>query len=199
MPASPLLLVGLGNPGEKYASTRHNVGFMAVDAISARWAADNFSSKFNGLLSKANVKGQAVHLLKPQTYMNLSGDAVRPCAQFFKIPPENIIVFYDEIDLTLCKLRVKLAGGSAGHNGIKSMDSTIGTNYHRVRIGVGRPSHPGMDVADYVLQRFASEEQKKVDGALKVIADLLPHLVEQQHDVFMSEYARLTHVEEGKL
>jgi PTH1 family peptidyl-tRNA hydrolase len=135
------LVVGLGNPGSRYARNRHNVGFMAVDAIARRHGSPGFRSRFKGELAEGPIGGERVLLLKPQTFMNLSGESVGEAARFFKILPSEIIVIHDEIDLRPGKLRVKLGGGSAGHNGLRSIDGLLGPDYWRVRIGVG---HPGI-------------------------------------------------------
>ena len=131
------LVVGLGNPGPKYERTRHNIGFMAVDAIVRRHGFGPFRSKFQGEIAEGSIGGERIYALKPQTYMNASGEAVGAAARFYKIPPEEIAVLYDEIDLAPGKLKVKRGGGAAGHNGIRSIDAAIGNDYWRVRLGVG--------------------------------------------------------------
>ena len=152
------LLVGLGNPGARYARNRHNIGFMATDAIARRHGFPTFRSRFKGELADAPIGGERVLLLKPQTFMNDSGESVGDAARFFKIPPDDIVVIHDEIDLRPGKLRVKRGGGNAGHNGLRSIDACLGPDYWRVRIGVG---HPGIKelVQPYVLQNFPDEER----------------------------------------
>ncbi|MDX2113387.1 MAG: aminoacyl-tRNA hydrolase [Alphaproteobacteria bacterium] len=186
---SATLLVGLGNPGDQYAGNRHNVGFMAVGSIATHHQFPAFKKKFSGLLSEGTVAGARVFLLKPLTYMNLSGESVAAAAQFYKIPPERIIVFHDELDLPLAKIRVKQGGGHGGHNGLKSIDAHIGKEYHRVRIGIGHPLRPpkhqatdddapqirvgGGDknlVSDYVLSDFSKAEKQTVDALLAEIS-----------------------------
>jgi peptidyl-tRNA hydrolase, PTH1 family len=184
------LLVGLGNPGSRYARNRHNVGFMAVDAIARRHGASGFRSRFKGELAEAPIGGERVLLLKPQTFMNDSGESVGDAARFFKILPEDVIVMHDEIDLRPGKLRVKRGGGNAGHKGLRSIDAMLGADYWRVRIGVG---HPGIKelVQPYVLQNFTDEERTLwVEPLLAAVAETIPLLASGAPDAFMSEVAR---------
>jgi peptidyl-tRNA hydrolase, PTH1 family len=132
------LVVGLGNPGARYARNRHNIGFMAVDAIARRYGIGAFRNRFKGELAEGAIDGERRLLLKPQTFMNASGEAVLAVMSFYKIAPEDIVVIHDEIDLREAKLRVKRGGGNAGHNGLRSIDALIGPDYWRVRIGIGR-------------------------------------------------------------
>ena len=184
------LVVGLGNPGSRYARNRHNVGFMAVDAIARKHGSPGFRSRFKGELAEGSIGGERVLLLKPQTFMNLSGESVGEAARFFKILPSEIVVIHDEIDLRPGKLRVKLGGGSAGHNGLRSIDGLLGPDYWRVRIGVG---HPGIKelVQPYVLQNFSGEELAGwVEPLLGAVAEMVPLLLSGAPDAFMSEVAR---------
>jgi PTH1 family peptidyl-tRNA hydrolase len=184
------LLVGLGNPGARYARNRHNVGFMALDAIARRHGVAGFRSRFKGETAEATIGGDRRLLLKPQTFMNDSGESVAAAAHFYKIPPEEIAVIHDEIDLRPGKLRVKLGGGNAGHNGLRSIDALFGSDYWRVRIGVG---HPGIKelVQPYVLQNFAADELTLwVMPLLDAIADTIGLLLSGAPDAFMSEVAR---------
>jgi PTH1 family peptidyl-tRNA hydrolase len=184
------LVVGLGNPGSRYARNRHNVGFMAVDAIARRHGSPGFRSRFKGELAEGPIGGERVLLLKPQTFMNLSGESVGEAARFFKILPSEIVVIHDEIDLRPGKLRVKIGGGSAGHNGLRSIDGVLGPEYWRVRIGVG---HPGIKelVQPYVLQNFSGEELTGwVEPLLGAVAETVPLLLSGAPDAFMSEVAR---------
>jgi PTH1 family peptidyl-tRNA hydrolase len=184
------LLVGLGNPGARYARNRHNVGFMAVDAIARRFGVSGFRNRFKGELAEAPIGGERVLLLKPQTYMNASGEAVGDAARFFKISLEDVIAIHDEIDLRPGKLRVKRGGGSAGHNGLRSIDALLGPDYWRVRIGVG---HPGIKefVQPYVLQNFTEDERSGwVEPLLAAVAETIPLLISGTPDAFMSEVAR---------
>jgi PTH1 family peptidyl-tRNA hydrolase len=184
------LLVGLGNPGPRYARNRHNIGFMAVDAIARQYRSTAFRNRFKGELAETPIGGERVLLLKPQTFMNASGEAVGEAARFYKISPPDIIVIHDEIDLRPGKLRVKRGGGSAGHNGLRSIDAIVGPDYWRVRIGVG---HPGVKelVQPYVLQNFLSEEVNDwVDPLLDAVAETIPLFLSGAPDAFMSEVAR---------
>lgn len=172
------LVVGLGNPDKQYASNRHNVGFMAADEIFRRYSFVAFSKKHQGLLADGTVDGTRVLILKPQTYMNLSGDSVLATAAFYKILPENILVIHDDLDLKFGDVRLKIGGGNAGHNGLKSIDGKIGKEYWRLRIGIGRPENKDM-VSDYVLSNFSKDEQKELDVLLEKIADGLPDFFEK--------------------
>jgi PTH1 family peptidyl-tRNA hydrolase len=184
------LVVGLGNPGRRYAKNRHNVGFVAVDAIARRYGFPAFRDRFKGELSEGLIGGGKRLLLKPQTFMNASGEAVLAAASFYKIPPSEIVVIHDEIDLRPGKLRVKRGGGAAGHNGLRSIDAMLGQDYWRVRIGVG---HPGVKelVQPYVLQNFAVDEITEWVGPLiDAVAETIPLLLAGDSPAFMSEVAR---------
>ena len=184
------LLVGLGNPGARYARNRHNIGFMAIEAIARRYSAAGSRNRFKGELAEVSLGGERVLLLKPQTFMNASGEAVGEAARFFKLLLSDIIVIHDEIDLRPGKLRVKQGGGSAGHNGLRSIDALLGPDYWRVRIGVG---HPGVKelVQPYVLQNFSGEELTGwVGPLLGAVAETIPLLVSGVPDAFMSQVAR---------
>lgn len=164
------LFVGLGNPGGKYAGNRHNIGFMALDAIARRHAAAPFRARFQGEACEAVIGGEKVLLLKPLTYMNESGRAVGAAMQFFKIALKDVVVFHDELDLPPAKLRVKMGGGNAGHNGLRSITAHCGNDYLRIRLGIG---HPGVKelVHPYVLNDFAKAERPWVDDLCTAIAD----------------------------
>jgi len=184
------LVVGLGNPGARYARNRHNIGFMAVDAIARRHGFPGFRSRFKGELAEGQLGGERRLLLKPQTFMNVSGEAVAEASRFFKIPPAEIVVIHDEIDLRPGKLRVKCGGGHAGHNGLRSIDALLGPDFWRVRIGVG---HPGIKelVEPYVLQNFPSEEVSLwIVPLLEAVAETIGLLLSGTPDAFMSEVAR---------
>lgn len=168
------LVVGLGNPGAEYANTRHNIGFMAADEICSRYNFSSFKNKFDALVAEGQIGGEKVLLIKPQTFMNLSGNAVVKAALFYKILPENIIVIHDDIDLNVGQLKAKLGGGAGGHNGLKSIDSHITPDYNRIRIGVGHPAGKGPEVADYVLGHFSKAEQ----DIIKQEISLMPEAVE---------------------
>lgn len=185
-----LLIVGLGNPGTQYANNRHNVGFKIIDEIAKDFKFPEFTSKFQGQVSTGQIGGEKIILLKPMTYMNLSGQSVGECMRFYKIPIENVYVFYDEIDLALGKVKVKQGGGAAGHNGIKSLDQHLGQNYWRVRFGVDRPKLSSM-VSGYVLQDFSRDEKSLLDYLVSITSRELPKLVAGDMQGFMSEIARL--------
>ena len=179
------LLVGLGNPGPEYARTRHNIGFMAVESIAERHSFSGFSKKFQGEYAEGTLGGERAFLLRPLTFMNLSGNSVAALAQFFKIEPKRIIVLYDDVDLPPGKVRVKQGGGSGGHNGIRSIDAAIGVNYVRVRLGVGKNEHA--DTAGHVLANFSKAEEKGwVAGVLAAVAEYIPLVVKGDAPLFMT-------------
>ncbi|HEX7970313.1 MAG TPA: aminoacyl-tRNA hydrolase [Stellaceae bacterium] len=182
------LIVGLGNPGSRYERNRHNIGFMAADALVRRHGFGPFRGKFRSAIAEGNIVGERVYALKPQTYMNLSGDAVGEAARFYKIAPEEIAVIHDEIDLAPGKLRVKRGGGTAGHNGLLSIADAIGEDFWRVRLGVG---HPGVKelVQPYVLQNFDAEDMLWVPPLLDAIAEALPLLIKDDAPGFMTKVA----------
>ena len=152
------LVVGLGNPGPQYANTRHNIGFMVIDELAHHLGTSLTQQKFSGVYGQARLdSGEALTLLKPQTFMNLSGKSVAPCAQFFKIPPQKMIIIHDELEFPFGVIKVKVGGGHAGHNGLKSIDASLGTkDFIRIRIGIGRPKRGS--VSDYVLSSFSHDE-----------------------------------------
>ena len=167
------LVVGLGNPGVKYETTRHNVGWLALDRMIEDWKAVGPKKEGQAEVWSATVEGEKVLLVKPQTFMNLSGRAVAPLMQFYKCAPADLIVLQDEVDLPPASLRIKTGGGSGGHNGLKSIDESIGANaYHRIRIGVGhaRDYNPHMDTADWVLGQFTQSECDALDAVFDRVA-----------------------------
>lgn len=186
-----LLLVGLGNPGPKYENNRHNVGFMAVDALHDRYGKGPYRSKFGGHLAEAEIGGEKVHLFKPATYMNASGRAVRGVTRFFKIKNKDVTVLYDELDLVSGKIRVKRGGGAAGHNGIRSISANIGPEFRRVRIGIGHPGDKDR-VTGHVLGNFTKADRGWLNGMLMAIVQAAPVLVEGDDARFMSDVALLT-------
>jgi PTH1 family peptidyl-tRNA hydrolase len=182
-----LLLVGLGNPGPEHRRQRHNVGFMAIDAIAERHNFQPFRKRFQGELAEGVLAGTKTLLLKPQTYMNLSGKAVGEAAHFFKLPPAQVVVAHDELDLAAGKIRMKAGGGHAGHNGLRSIDAAIGPEYRRLRIGIG---HPGKDrVLGYVLQNFAADEHDWLDPLLDAMAAEAGYLARGDDAGFMTRVA----------
>ncbi len=186
-----LLLVGLGNPGTKYENNRHNVGFMAVDALHDRYGKGPYRSKFGGHLAEAEIGGEKVHLFKPATYMNASGRAVRGVTRFFKIRNKDVTVLYDELDLVSGKIRVKRGGGAAGHNGIRSISANIGPEFRRVRIGIGHPGDKDR-VTGHVLGNFTKADRGWLNDMLMAIVQAAPVLVEGDDARFMSDVALIT-------
>lgn len=184
------LLVGLGNPGGQYEGNRHNIGFMALDAIARAHGITQFRSKHGGLLAEGNIGGEKVILLKPQTFMNRSGDSVQQVAQFYKLAPSDIIVLYDELDLAAGKVRVKIGGGNGGHNGLRSIDPQIGLDYKRVRLGIG---HPGKEfVTHHVLGDFAKADQAWLAPLLDAVGKHADMLVKGDDSGFMNKLALAT-------
>src|SRR5712671_167886 len=183
---SMLLLVGLGNPGSRYAGNRHNIGFMAVDAIAKRHGIGPWRRRFQGVSAEGPLGGERTLLLLPGTYMNESGRAVAEAAHFYKLGLSDIVVVHDEIDLAAAKVRVKTGGGVAGHNGLRSISAHIGNDYRRVRIGVG---HPGVKelVYAYVLGDFAKDERPWVNAICDVIADNVQLLSKGQDSTFQNK------------
>jgi PTH1 family peptidyl-tRNA hydrolase len=181
-----LLFVGLGNPGERHAGNRHNIGFMAVEAIAKRHGLRPWRRRFHGVAVDGTLGGERVVLLLPGTYMNDSGLAVAAAAQFYKIGPSDIVVFHDEVDLLPGKLRVKTGGGNAGHNGLRSISAHVGNDYRRVRIGVG---HPGVKdlVYGHVLGDFAKSERPWVEALCDIVAENAELLVRGQDPTFQNK------------
>ncbi len=166
------LIVGLGNPGPKYDLTRHNAGFMALDWLADKWGGKVTRAKFQGLYDTVTVDGRKVTLLKPQTFMNLSGHSVGALADFFKIPPQRVIVLCDDVTQAPGKLRIRPSGSAGGHNGLKDIIACLGSQeFPRVRIGVGEKPHPDYDLADWVLGRFSAEDRKALEGRFADIED----------------------------
>ena len=181
-----LLLVGLGNPGARYVGTRHNVGFMAVQAIAKRHGIGPWRRRFQGVACEGTLGGARVLLLLPGTFMNESGRAVAQAAHFYKLPLVDITVFHDEIELPPGKVRIKVGGGIAGHNGLRSISEHIGNDYRRVRIGVGHPGHKDL-VEHYVLSDFAKSEQRWVEALTEILADNVDFLVRGEDASFQNK------------
>ncbi len=185
------LLVGLGNPGPGYAHNRHNIGFLAVDAIARHYGFKPWRARFEGEIAEGEIGGERVLALKPMTYMNVSGRSVAAAARFYKIAPERTIVIHDEIDLAPGKIRVKRGGGAGGHNGLKSIDALFANDYWRVRLGVGRPDRAISDadpdaVADYVLRDFPKADRPWVEKLIEAVTKHLPLLIEGKDAAFGS-------------
>lgn len=180
--------MGLGNPGGKYVGNRHNVGFMAVDRIADAHGFGPWKGKFQGVFSEGRLGGEKIILLKPETFMNKSGQSVGEAVRFFKLDPADVTVFHDEIDLAPAKLRVKQGGGHAGHNGLRSLHAHIGEAYQRVRIGVGHPGHKDA-VPTYVLKDFAKSDQDWLEDLLAGIADGAVSLAEGDTGRFQNAVA----------
>jgi peptidyl-tRNA hydrolase, PTH1 family len=183
-----LLFAGLGNPGAKYANNRHNIGFMAVDEIVRRHNFSSWRKKFSSDMSEGNLGGEKVLVLKPQTYMNESGRAVGEAVRFHNIPLENVYVFYDELDLEPGKMRVKLGGGAAGHNGIRSIAAHITPDFKRVRLGIGHPGDKDM-VMPHVLGDFAKSDRDWLTKLLEGVADEVELLADAKDEKFQSKVA----------
>lgn len=186
---SPFLVVGLGNPGKQYGGSRHNVGFDAVDYVAKELGVSIQKSKFQGLYEVATIKGQKVIFLKPQTYMNLSGTSVRQICDFYKIPPKNVIVLFDDISLAPGKVRIRTKGSHGGHNGIRNIIDYLQTDeFPRIKIGVGERPNPNYDLADWVLSRFTQKEREEVEGAIAKCPDIIELLVQGETTEAMNQY-----------
>ncbi len=185
-----LIIAGLGNPGAKYEKNRHNIGFMAVDEIARRWRFGAQRAKFQSVISEGEIEGQKIFLMKPQTFMNNSGNAVGEAARFYKIPPSDIIVFHDEIDLAPGRFRMKTGGGAAGQNGVRSLISQLGADFRRARMGIGHPGEPQL-VMPHVLGDFHKAEQPWLDAMLNACADALPFAVKGEDERYQGEVLRL--------
>ena len=171
------LLVGLGNPGIKYERNRHNIGFCLIDYFTSQINSEDYIDKFNSKYTLVRLNDNKIHIIKPQTYMNRSGVSVRNCKDFFKIAPENIIVVYDDMDLTLGSLKIKSSGGSAGHNGIKSLIDEIGSNnFVRIRIGIGKPLNKE-NVNNYVLSNFKKDEFEALSRIKNRIEEIIKDII----------------------
>ncbi len=183
-----LIIVGLGNPGAQYAGNRHNIGFMAVDAIQRRPGFAPWAKKFKALISEGELAGEKVLLMKPQTFMNLSGEAVGEAMRFYKLGPENIVAIYDELDLGAARAKIKTGGGHGGHNGVKSLDAHCGREYRRLRLGIGHPGAKEL-VHNHVLGDFAKVDQTWIDPLLDALADNADMLVRGEDSQLMNKLA----------
>ncbi len=185
-----IIIAGLGNPGAKYEKNRHNIGFMAADEIARRWRFGPERAKFQSIISEGEVEGTKVLLMKPQTYMNDSGRAVGEAARFYKVAPENVIVFHDEIDLAPGRFRMKKGGGAAGQNGVRSMISQLGPDFRRARMGVGHPGEAHL-VHGHVLSDFHKADRPWLDALLAACADALPFAIAGDDERYQGEVMRL--------
>ncbi|HNN91919.1 MAG TPA: aminoacyl-tRNA hydrolase [Pseudomonadota bacterium] len=192
------LVVGLGNPGSDYAGNRHNVGFMVVDELARRWGAGPgaFRGKFGSELLSLDYRGRRIHLQKPQEYMNVSGGPVQRAMAFFRIVPAQVLVIHDEIDLPFLRLQVKAGGGHGGHNGLRSISQAVGSDYLRLRFGVGRPEHPQARsdsrerVSGHVLGDFGRAEQSELGPGLERACEAVEMILEKGITPAMNEYNR---------
>ena len=183
------LVVGLGNVGDQYEGTRHNVGFRVVDELAERAGVPVQKLKYRALTNTAEVGGEKVLLMKPVTFMNLSGEAVRPAADFYKIAPDHVLVISDDVALPVGKLRVRRGGSAGGHNGLKDIIRHLGTDqFPRVKVGVGEKPHPDYDMADWLLGMFQGEVKKTIDQAVEKAADAVELLLRQGVDRAMSRF-----------
>ena len=180
-----LLFVGLGNPTPNSQNNRHNIGFKIVDAINLKFGLSKQKPKFKGLLTTGNIKETKVYAIKPLTFMNSSGICIRELLEYFKIDPEDVIVFHDDLDVEFGKIKAKFGGSNAGHNGIASIDKFIGKDYSRVRIGIGKPKDK-ISAADYVLNDFSEEEKENLETITNKIIDSLSILIDKKLDLFSS-------------
>lgn len=182
MPGSNMqwLLVCLGNPGKEYEGTRHNVGFMAADELARRENIKINKLRYRALTGEVRLAGQRVLVIKPQTYMNLSGEAVKLAGGFFKIPPDHVVVISDDVALPLGKLRIRAGGSAGGHNGLKNIIAHLGTDqFPRIRVGVGAPAHPEHEMVDWVIGHFTAQEKKAVDEAVSRAVDAAACIIER--------------------
>ena len=181
-----LLLVGLGNPSPENKNNRHNIGFKIINAINKKFGLSKQKPKFKGLLTTGKIEDKKVYAIKPLTFMNNSGICIRELIEYFKIDSEDVIVFHDDLDINLGKVTVKFGGGSAGHNGIESIDKFIGKDYSRVRIGIGRPERKNM-VTDHVLDNFTDDEENSITELTTNIVKYLPVLIDKKLNLFSSK------------
>lgn len=183
-----ILIVGLGNIGTEYSNTRHNVGFMTVDKFQTEYDFPEFKQKNNYLFSKKKFDNTDVILAKPTTYMNLSGEAVLSLSSMYKVKPDDIIVIHDDLDLETGRIKIKQGGSNGGHNGLKSIDKAIGTNYHRIRIGIDHPRHftPIIDVASYVLGKFSTEQKDVISKSINLLSDNFPLIVQKDFNKILN-------------
>lgn len=188
MSKNMFLLVGLGNPGEKYRYTKHNFGFLTIDQIAQNYNLSNEGLKFNSQIFIGNAVDKKIIAIKPQDFMNCSGEQVRLIMSFYKIPLENVIVFHDDLDILPGRVKTKIGGGNAGHNGLRDLDRVIGANYLRIRLGIGRPENISYEISNYVLSNFNSEEMKIISSMNQKISKLLPLILDKKLDDFSNNF-----------
>tara|TARA_B100001029_G_C14780077_1_gene296031 strand:- start:52 stop:624 length:573 start_codon:yes stop_codon:yes gene_type:complete len=181
-----LLLVGLGNPGPNDENNRHNIGFKIIDAINAEFSLSKQKPKFKGLLTTGSIENKKVYAIKPLTFMNNSGVCIKELIEYFKIDAKDVIVFHDDLDIDLGKIKAKFGGSSAGHNGIESIDKFIGKDYSRVRVGIGRPKDKSK-VNNHVLDDFSENEEERIRNVTDSIVKLIPTLIDKKIDLFSSK------------
>lgn len=180
--------VGLGNPGPQYAKTRHNIGFMTIDRFADKWGFAKFQNKCKGLLAEGSVQGEKVYLLKPMTFMNLSGESVRAFLDFYKAELSDMIVLYDDLDTPFGSIRLRYQGSAGGHNGIKSIIQHAGTQtFDRIRIGISRPQ-PGFDIANYVLSAFSKDEFSRMEPLLDTVCDAMEFALQHPFEKTMAKF-----------
>lgn len=182
------LIVGLGNPGIRYKLTRHNIGFIVIDALAEHLQVDLQPDDFHAVSGKTKIGEHDVLLVKPQTFMNLSGQAVQPLMAYYKIPTENILVVHDEVDLPFLKMKLQKNRNHGGHNGIRDIHEKIGAEYARLRLGVGRPTLPQMEVADFVLQNFSNEQQAQLGEFIGQACDAVLDFIEEGFESAQNKY-----------
>lgn len=180
------IIAGLGNPGKEYAGTRHNMGYDTLDCLAEKYGVKLNKLKFNSVYGETTINGEKVVLVKPVTYMNRSGVAIDEIMKFYKIPPENLIVIYDDIDIPEGTLRIRPHGSPGTHNGMRSVTQYAGSNFPRIRIGIGR--NPDMDLADYVLQRFSGDDREKINPIIEKAAEAAVEIIEKNVDSAMQKY-----------
>ena len=180
-----ILFVGLGNPSPDNENNRHNIGFKIIDAINQKFSLSKQKPKFKGLLTTGNIGNKKVYAIKPLTFMNNSGICIRELIEYFKIDPENVIVFHDDLDVDFGKIKTKFGGSSAGHNGVESLDKFIGKDYSRVRIGIGKPNS-NKAVTEHVLKDFDDEEKVELENMTKIITNSIAILLDKKLDLFSS-------------
>lgn len=182
------LIVGLGNPGIRYKLTRHNIGFIVIDALAEHLQVSLQPDDFNSISGKSKIGDHDVLLVKPQTFMNLSGQSVQPLMSYYKISPENILVIHDDVDLPFSKMKMQKNRSHSGHNGVRDIHEKIGSDYARLRLGVGRPILPQMTVADFVLQNFSNEEQSLLGEFIGQACDAVLDFIEESFEIAQNKY-----------